>query len=74
MKVIFLLKPVSKKKKVGRERGAVGKQNVALLAKLTLLEDIETGKVSNQYRCFKAKVLTSHTADEINATIKEYID
>ena len=61
------------KSKGVRGRGAVGKQNVAILAESTPLEDIETGKVSNQCRYFKAKVLTSHSATEINGTIKESI-
>jgi hypothetical protein len=37
------------------------------------LEDIEIGEKSSQCRYFKAKVLTDHTAEQINDTIKESI-
>ena len=56
-----------------RGRGAVGKMNTAIMAESTVLEDIETGKKSNQCRYFKAKVLTDHTSEQINETIKESI-
>ena len=56
-----------------RGRGAVGKSNVAIIAESTPLEDIETGKKSNQCSYFKAKVLTDHTAELINETVKESI-
>ena len=56
-----------------RGRGAVGKSNVAIMAESTVLEDIETGKKSNQCRYFKAKVLTDHTSELINETIQESI-
>ena len=57
-----------------RGRGAAGKQNVAIIAESTPLEDIKTGKKSRQVGYFKAKVLTSHTAGEINQTVGESID
>lgn len=57
-----------------RGRGAAGKQNVAVMAESTPLEDIDTNQKSRQVRYFKAKVLTSHLADEINETIKESFD
>lgn len=56
-----------------RGRGAVGVINTVVMAESTVLEDIETGEKSNQCRYFKAKVLTDHTADQINETIKESI-
>jgi transposase-like protein len=56
-----------------RGRGAAGKQNVAIMAESTPLEDIETGKKSSHCRYFKAKVLTNHTAEEINQTVQESI-
>ena len=62
------------KNKAKRGRGAAGKSNVAIIAESTPLEDMETGKKSSQCRYFKAKVLTSHTADEINETVVESID
>lgn len=57
-----------------RGRGAVGKENVAIMAESTVLEDLESGKKSTQCRYFKAKVLTDHTAEQINQTIQESIN
>lgn len=62
------------KAKGGRGRGAAGKSNVAVMAESTQLEDVESGKKSSQCRYFKAKVLGSHNAGEINETIKESFD
>ncbi|SHE36259.1 ISXO2-like transposase domain-containing protein [Mariniphaga anaerophila] len=44
------------------------------MAESTKLEDIETGKKTSQCRYFKAKVLESHQANQINDTIKESFD
>lgn len=60
-------------KKGIRGRGAVGKSNAAISAESTPLEDIETGEKSSHCRYFKAKVLTDHTAEQINETIQESI-
>lgn len=57
-----------------RGKGAVGKQNVALMAESTPLEDINTGKKEKQVRFFKAKVLDGHGGEEINETVKASID
>ena len=57
-----------------RGKGAVGKQNVAIMAESIPLEDIETGKKEKQVRFFKAKVLDGHDGEEINETIKESIN
>lgn len=57
-----------------RGKGAVGKQNVAIMAESTPLEDIETGKKEKQVRFFKAKVLDGHDGEEINETIQESIN
>ena len=57
-----------------RGRGAAGKVNVAVMAESVPLEDITTGKASNQVRYFKAKVLQTHKADEINTTMAASID
>lgn len=57
-----------------RGRGAVGKQNVAVMAESTPLEDMETGKKSRQVRFFKAKVLEDHKAEGINEMIKKSIE
>ncbi|MCQ4139464.1 IS1595 family transposase [Chryseobacterium sp. EO14] len=57
-----------------RGKGAVGKQNVAMMAESTFLENIETGKKEKQVRFFKAKVLQGHDSEEINEIIQESID
>lgn len=57
-----------------RGRGAAGKQNVAVMAESTPLEDTQTGKQSKHVRYFKAKVLDTHHSEEINETIKESSD
>lgn len=57
-----------------RGKGAVGKQNVAVMAESTPLENPETGKQEKHVRYFKAKVLETHLSDEINDTMKESID
>lgn len=56
-----------------RGRGAVGKKNVAIMAEFTVLEDTKTNR-ERQARFFKAKVLDTHKANEINTMIKEFID
>jgi hypothetical protein len=62
------------KAKGKRGRGAAGKSNVAIMAESTQLEDIETGKKTSQCRYFKAKVLDTHYADEINDTVMNSFD
>lgn len=57
-----------------RGRGAAGKANVAVMAESIPLEDIATGKTSNQARYFKAKVLDTHKSEQINAAIIESIN
>lgn len=57
-----------------RGKGAVGKQNVAIMAESTPLEDVKTGKKEKHVRYFKAKVLDGHDGEEIHETIKESID
>ena len=54
-------------------KGAVGKTNVAVMAESTPLEK-EDGASTKQVRYFKAKVLETHKTEEINQTIKEFID
>lgn len=56
-----------------RGRGAVGKQNVAVIAESTPLEDIDTGQKSKSCRYFKAIVLEDHTAEGINDLVKKTI-
>lgn len=62
------------KEKGIRGKGAAGKQNVAMMAESTPLENIDTGRKEKQVRFFKAKVLNGHSGEEINETIKESID
>jgi len=44
------------------------------MAESAQLEDVETGKKSSQCRYFKAKVLVSHNASEINDTVENAFD
>lgn len=62
------------KSKGKRGRGAAGKQNVAIMAESTPLENVETGKKSKQVRYFKAKVLENHKSEQIEETISESIN
>jgi len=57
-----------------RGKGAVGKQNVAVMAESTPLEDLETGKKEKHVRFFKAKVLAGHDGNEIDQVVQEAID
>src|SRR5690554_415268 len=57
-----------------RGKGAVGEQNVMLMAESTPLEDPETGKQDKHVRYFKAKVLNGHDAEQINEEMKKSID
>ena len=57
-----------------RGKGAVGKQNVAMMAESTPLEDVKTGKKEKHVRYFKAKVLDGHCGEEINEKVKKSID
>jgi transposase-like protein len=57
-----------------RGKGAKGKNNVAIMAESTPLENIETGETSSHCRYFKAKVLSNHKSNDIDAAIKESID
>ncbi|KPH12283.1 IS1595 family transposase [Chryseobacterium sp. ERMR1:04] len=57
-----------------REKGAVGKQNVAVMAESIPLENLETGEKFKSCRYFKAKVLETHLSLEITETVKESID
>ncbi|MDT8347895.1 MAG: IS1595 family transposase [Flavobacteriaceae bacterium] len=61
-------------KKGIRGRGAAGKQNVAVMAESTPLEDVDTGKKSKHVRYFKAKVLETHKSSEVDHTIEDSLD
>lgn len=60
--------------KAKRGRGAAGKKNVVVMAESTPVENLETGHKSNQVRYFKAKVLDTHSAQEINQAVKGNLD
>lgn len=62
------------KQKRKRGRGAVGKQNVMIMAESTSLENPKTQKKDRQCRYFKAKVLTNHKVDGVNQAIEESLD
>lgn len=57
-----------------RGRGAEGKQNVAVMAESTPLEDIETGKKEKHVRYFKARVLDSHQSEGINGVVGDCME
>ncbi len=57
-----------------RGRGAVGKANTLVMSESIPLENLETGSQSKSCRYFKAKVLNTHKAEEINQTVQESID
>ena len=57
-----------------RGRGSSGKNNVAIMAESTQLEDINTGDTSKQCRYFKAKVLDNHEKEQVNKVIQESIE
>ncbi|MFN3909592.1 MAG: IS1595 family transposase, partial [Flavobacterium sp.] len=57
-----------------RGRGAAGKQNVLVSAESTPLEDIKNGAKSNHVRYFKAKVLDTHQAEQVNEYVETSFD
>jgi len=62
------------KAKGTRGRRAAGKQNVAVMAESTPLEDVDTGQKDRQCRYFKAKVLEDQTPEGVDQAMKESID
>lgn len=56
-----------------RAKGSQKKQNVAVMAESTLLEDIKTGKKQKQCRYFKMKVLPNHKSDSVDQSIEDNI-
>ena len=67
----YFEKATSEKVKLKRGRGSQKQMNVAVMAESTPLEDVETGRKSNQCRYFKMQVLHDHKADTINDVAKE---
>jgi hypothetical protein len=60
--------------KLKRGRGSQRKQNVAVMAESTPLEDIETGKTGSHCRYFKLKVLESQAAEQVNECVSNNVD
>ena len=54
--------------------GEPRKQNVAVMAESTPLEDIETGKKEKHVRYFKARVLDSHQSEGINSVVRDCME
>ena len=57
-----------------RGRGAADKQNVAIMAESTPLEDLETGEKDRHCRYFKAKVLKNHNAETVDGVLQKSLD
>lgn len=64
----------AEKSKGSRGRGAVGKQNVLVMAESTSIEDPITGQRDKHVRYFKAKVLDTHKKSELSAQVKTLLD
>ena len=60
--------------KLKRGKGSQKQRNVAVMAELIPLENIETGKKSKSCRYFKMKALDTHKTDSIDQVIQENID
>lgn len=67
----YIKKSTPKCTKLKRGKGSQGKQNVAVVAESTPLEDLNSGRTSRQCRYFKMQVLDSHKSDAINEVIKK---
>lgn len=66
--------PKIKQENLKRGRGSQRQQNVAVMAESIPIEDIETGKVSNQCRYFKMKVLDSQKSESINQVVESNLE
>ena len=60
--------------KLKRGKGSQKKQNVAVMAESTYVEDIKTGKVSKHVRYFKMKVMEDGSAESVNEEVRQSID
>lgn len=59
--------------KLKRGKGSQKKQNVAVMAESTPLEDLQTGKQEKHVRYFKMKVLGSHKSESIDKNVQDNI-
>ncbi|MET3539199.1 hypothetical protein SAMN05216324_1373 [Chryseobacterium limigenitum] len=57
-----------------RGKGAVGKQNVAIITESALLKDLKTDRKEKHIHLFKAKVLERYNSEEINKKMQDSID
>lgn len=64
----------AERSKGSRGRGAVGKQNVLVMAESTSIENPITGQKDKHVRYFKAKVLDTHKKSELSAQVKTLLD
>lgn len=60
--------------KLKRGKGSQRKQNVAVMAESTPIENLQTGEQSSHCRYFKMKVLSAHEGGEIEKVVRESID
>jgi hypothetical protein len=60
--------------KLKRGKGSQRKQNVAVMAESTPLEDLQTGEKSSYCRYFKMKVLDGHDAEAVDQAVEKNID
>ena len=70
----YFEKATSKHVKLKRGRGSQRQAQVAVMAESTPLENLDTGECSRQCRYFKMKVIDDHSADTVNALVKENFD
>jgi len=66
--------PEHTKSNLKRSRCSERQDNMVVMAGCTPLENLKSGKTSNQCRFFKMKVLKSHMATEIESLIKDSLD
>lgn len=66
--------PENTRSNLKRGRGSERQVNVAVMAESVPVEDLGSGKTSNQCRYFKMKVLKSHGAAEVDSLIKNTLD
>lgn len=65
----YFTKGIRRGSKPKRGRGSQTKQNVAVMAESTQLEDVKTGKQSKHCRYFKMRVLENHKAENIDEVV-----
>lgn len=65
----YFTKGIRRGSKPKRGRGSQTKQNVAVMAESTQLEDVKTGQKSKHCRYFKMRVLESHKAQNIDEVV-----